>query len=347
MVKILLLLVMLLILGACTGAVSKENGEMSPPPQDYDAIIDIEIDYETTDDAETPAYFIEDVACEYDVLSREEPLFIIHENTDFLYGPPFQKKYQFVFPGCPDYMDMDFGQGARVDVDVDGFLWMYWIPRWHIYDIFYDAATPGRGACPYPRDFIFVDDGRVVVTGGSSGWPGPLRDPTYDVDENVEIMVITRDTTRDDDNVRIFSRLDVLTQIPEFWEDDFLTDLRVTLSSESQIILYEERESSKLWQWLMDEENAWRITVNDPRPFSDIFQDVSGDLWYTHGIQIFSFAGDATIMSRRGILSQFPELQEDNLYFDLYVGGGFEMQYIMLHEQPESKLWQLMVELRV
>ena len=69
------------------------------------------------------------------------------------------------------------------------------------------------------------------------------------------------------------------------------------------------------------------------------------NLWDMLGIQIFVFGGDVTLLSKVGILSQMPELQEDNLYFDLTTSGDFELQYIMYHEQPDSRLWQLLVAL--
>jgi len=338
MVKTLWFLIILLFLSACTDAVSTENGEISSHPLEEDEIIiDVGSDYATTDDAEMPVYFVEDTADEYEEFSYNET-FDIYEITSqpFIQYPSYQFHMKYWFSFSPPDIEDEIGHVIT----------NWGKPPWPVEDWWlYEPAVPGRISSDRAHEIFIADDGRIIVP-GSSGWPGPLRDTAYDVDENLEIRVTLRDTISDDDNVVLSSRLGVLTQIPELWEDNFSNNLLIGRAIEVQTILYEERENSKLWQWLMDEENTWRITVNDPRPFSDIFQDISGSLWNTHGIQIFLYAGDATIMSRRGILSQIPELQEDNLYFDLYIGGGFEMQYIMLHEQPESKLWQLMVELR-
>ena len=337
MVKKLVFLTMLLFLSACTGNDSAENGELPPSARAEGEITNNENGCETTNAAEISAYFTEDTANEYDEFSYDET-FDMHEATP----SPFVRSESLKF-----HMKYWFCFNTPVIGDAVGSMITTWMPpTYPVNDRFYDPPTIDMVGSERSREMFIADDGRIIVP-GSSGWPGSHRDSTYGVDENMEIQVIVRDSFREDNRVVLVSRSGVLAQIPAFWDDSFLEDL-VTVADgyEVQGISYEERENSQLWQWLMAKENAWRITVNDPRPFSDIFQDVSGELWYRYGIQIFLYAGDATIISRRGILSQFPELHEDNFYFDLYVGGGFEMQYIMLHEQPESNLWQLMIERR-
>jgi hypothetical protein len=315
------LFVMMLLLSACTDSVSTENGEMLLPSEEEGvSTVGDGSSYEITDDTVTHIYGTENT---------------LHESDEFLCNeifdePEFLIKYRFYFSPLP----------------TDVFITNNWYPWWLDDDWFYEPATPYRHSSDFGHEGFFADDGRIVII-GNSGWLGPLRDQTYDVDENMEIRVsIQQDHTGPLDSVTLFSNTGVLTQIPEFLEDNFSTDLIVSDTLEWQSILYEERENSRLWQWLMDEENAWRITVRNPRPFSDIFQDISGDLWDNHGIQIFLYAGDATIISRRGIISQIPELQEDNFYFDLSTSGDYEMQYIMRHEQPDSRLWQLLIEMR-
>jgi len=366
MVKKMLFLAILLLLASCNSdAVSTEKSEIPPPfldeeevftnveidcgmPDDTEkppsplvemegVITDVGIDCEMPNDSEIPAYFVADTDNEYD----EAPV-ITYESDDFHDERQFGMKYYFVFSGCLDFWDRPVDVYGGMQLVMNEFKW------WPIPDYFYEPAQffPIEHINPWLIDIAVSDDGRIIVTGGSSGWPGPLRDPANDVDIDLEIFVSVRETMREEDSIRLFGRNNGLTQIPGFYEDNFSNDLKVSIASEEQVILYEERENSRVWQWLMDEENAWRITVNDPRPFSDILQDVSGDLWENHGIQIFLFAGDATIVSRQGILSQFPEWQDDSLYFDLHVCGGFDMQYIMLHEQPESNLWQLLIDMK-
>ena len=348
-----LLFALLLFLSACTEPMSAENDEMPPPcvaveGATTEEVEDIKDACEITEYSQSPAYYSDDTAIEYDAVCWHRERWyedILCETCGVLgcavHPPPFiitswqfHRKYWFDFS-----QPIEGGQAGSVINN-------WWPPLWPSGEWFYEPARPYTISSDFGHQVFIADGGRVTVP-GSPGWPGPLRDTAYEVDSGVEIRVAIRNTIRDDGTVTIISNPGVLTQLPEFLEDEFSSNLLVGGGrSELQDILYIERENSSLWQWLMNEENAWRITVQDPRPFADIFQDVSGDLWHRHGIQIFLYAGNATIMTRRGILSQMPELHEDNLYFNLYGSGDFEMQYIMLHEKPESMLWQRMIEMR-
>jgi len=70
--------------------------------------------------------------------------------------------------------------------------------------------------------------------------------------------------------------------------------------------------------------------------------------WDEWGVQIFQYAGDVTLISMQGVLSQFPELQEET--FDYYLDfceertAGREILYIYYHELPESRLWNLLMD---
>ncbi|MCL1882516.1 MAG: hypothetical protein FWF81_02010 [Defluviitaleaceae bacterium] len=341
MVKTLGLMILLFFLVSCTGTASTERDPSPSPSFEEEGGVGARISSEAIDDSTLRVYPSEEKANSCDGLSSTESSESLGDTTQCSFtqrnANQFYMKYYFNISQC-------------IDGGTDGFVVNNWWPPhppWPDDELFYAPATPSTVGSDLGHDVFIANDGRIMVR-GSSGWPGPLRNTTHDVDENVEIQVSIRwdHNGWPLDSIMLLSHPNVLSQIPEFWEDDFLHDLRVTSSVETQRILYCERKTSSLWQWLMNEENAWRITVLDPRPFSDIFQDISGDLWSRYGIQIFSFAGDVTIISQQGVISQFPELQEDNLYFDLYFSGGFEMQYIMLHEQTESRLWQLLLGMR-
>ena len=73
-----------------------------------------------------------------------------------------------------------------------------------------------------------------------------------------------------------------------------------------------------------------------------IIKEITGDLWDKFGIQAFVYGGDITLVSQRGILSQIVELYEDNFYFGLIEDSGFELQYILYQEIPESNLLRLL-----
>jgi len=69
--------------------------------------------------------------------------------------------------------------------------------------------------------------------------------------------------------------------------------------------------------------------------------------WDELGIQIFEYGGDVTLISLCGVLSQMPELVNDNFHFTLYVldspSHEHEVQYILYHELPYSSLWSLLM----
>jgi len=76
--------------------------------------------------------------------------------------------------------------------------------------------------------------------------------------------------------------------------------------------------------------------------------------WDDWQIQIFQYAGDVTLISPLGVLSQMPQLQEDDFWFPLYITSpyrwnpqqarfDYEMQYILYHELPNSSLWHLLM----
>jgi len=87
--------------------------------------------------------------------------------------------------------------------------------------------------------------------------------------------------------------------------------------------------------------------VRDPEaePQTLIREETHG-LWDLLRVQVFTFGGDVLLISRIEILSQLPELSEDNLNFDLEISGDFELQYILYHELPESTLWKMLIEMR-
>jgi hypothetical protein len=67
--------------------------------------------------------------------------------------------------------------------------------------------------------------------------------------------------------------------------------------------------------------------------------------WDEWGIQIFELSGDMQLISMPGVLSEIPELQEDNFLFRLYVDmevAQREIQYILYHEREESELLHLL-----
>jgi len=71
--------------------------------------------------------------------------------------------------------------------------------------------------------------------------------------------------------------------------------------------------------------------------------------WDDFGVQIFQYAGDVTLIGMPDTLSQMPELQDDDfarrVFFCEEATIGREMLYIYHHELPESKLWNLLMDL--
>jgi len=207
--------------------------------------------------------------------------------------------------------------------------------------------------------FIGLNPDNSVYFFDHTGWPGPVRNNVdsslYMIGHSLDFNSRNiRDAGRDIDTAYRIAVIVGRSGISVFGHPAALENIDIdfegydmifaTPSNAFQLRLPDEQKSdSEFWQWLTDESNAWRIAVQNPEPWHPL-TDATGDLWENWGIQAFVYGGDTTLISRRGILSQIPELHDDMLYFDLVTQGDFETQYIMFHEREESKLWQLLGE---
>jgi len=73
-----------------------------------------------------------------------------------------------------------------------------------------------------------------------------------------------------------------------------------------------------------------------------IIREITENLWEDFRIQAFVYGGDITLVSPRGILSQIPELHEDNFHFDISASPDFDIQYILYHEISYSSLLHML-----
>jgi len=266
------------------------------------------------------------------------------ENIDIMLRdiPQFYRKYDFYFESRGGSIlestgDMIVGilatQYTSIIEGEDGFL---------------EANRWGQGSMSANYNITSDMDGRLTIHNhGHDGWPTPLRYNTDDDIQHIEIEV----TIHEGNRVSLRSQSGVLSQMPEPMEDGFTVTERTSTAQGSTItrefvhIEYEERVDSSLWRWLMDKQNAWQLLVTNPEPYIRI-REITNDLWDKTGIQAFLYGGDVTLISREGVLSQLMDVYEDALYFNLITDNGFELLYIMYHEQPESALWQFLVGLK-
>jgi hypothetical protein len=202
----------------------------------------------------------------------------------------------------------------------------------------------GRASESTPFDITECSDGRLIIHPLShNGWPGSIAENSDAIDDNVKIEVFISSSN----DVTLRSNIGVLSQIPEVQAHGFYVDRVIGIRPEHLTIRYHEREVSTLWQWLMNPYNAWQLHVHEPTPtiLIDVpVWEITNNLWELWGIQAFEYGGDVTFISRRGVLSQIPEFNEDEYYFNLETTDKFELLYIMHHEREDSSLWQLFME---
>ncbi|MCL2358058.1 MAG: hypothetical protein FWC70_13050 [Defluviitaleaceae bacterium] len=258
--------------------------------------------------------------------------------------PKFFRKYRFNFwrgdfDYWADYVDGTVGR-------LETFMWCCSVEELNCdcdEEEYLRPNTGGTGSDHLSFRITEDDSGRLLIHPfGHDGWPGVVVDNAEKADENLLITVFVEI----DNRVLLMSNTGVLSQMPEVLADGFYVRTRGRGEVNEFIsIEYHEREDSVFWAWLMHPDNAWQLNVRNRD--SEIVADVTvaettGDLWSEWSIQSFEWGGDTTLVSRRGILSQIPELHDDILYFQLVTQGDFEMQYIMFHEREGSKLWQIL-----
>ena len=144
------------------------------------------------------------------------------------------------------------------------------------------------------------------------------------------------------DEIWVSGPPELLNDLPEFLEDTFRRSFAVRnhlTGFGMQVIEYDEKETSALWNWIVA--NDIPIEIHDNELYQISIQEITGSLWDDFRIQAFVYGGDITLVSQRGILSQMSELYEDSFYFGFNLDNrnpGFEIQYILYHEIPYSSL---------
>jgi len=181
------------------------------------------------------------------------------------------------------------------------------------------------------------DERLIVHSLSHDGWPGLISEGVTDANSVIDVVIYPENF------VVLWDADGILSQLPEAQTDGFFGNGRQHNVGHF-FIAYDERAESSLWKWLMNPGNAGWLNVVNPEPetISVSVRETTGDLWSHWGIQAFEWGGDTTLVSRRGVLSQIPELHDDILYFQLVTQGDFEVQYIMFHEREGSKLWQIL-----
>ena len=186
-------------------------------------------------------------------------------------------------------------------------------------------------------------DGRLIIHPQShDGWPSSTVNNADSPDGDMVIEVFVTDGN----HVTLVSQKGVLSQISEARENGIRVYGLFGREEEQTSIAYRDRDESALWEWLMNPDNAQQLYIHNTAPeiILDVpAQDVTNDLWERWGIQAFLYCGDVTFISRRGIISELPEFNENEHYFNLILSDDFELQYIMHHEREGSGLWQVLM----
>jgi hypothetical protein len=186
-------------------------------------------------------------------------------------------------------------------------------------------------------------DGRLVIHPQShDGWPGSTVNNADSPNDDVVIEVFVADGN----HVTLVSQKNVLSQLPEARENGVHVYGLSGREEEQTSIDYRDRDGSALWEWLMNPDNVQQLYIHNTTPEIILevpAQDVTNDLWERWGIQAFLYCGDVTFISRRGIISELPEFNENEHYFNLVLSDDFELQYIMHHEREGSGLWQVLM----
>jgi len=349
--KILLLFAITLALGSCM-RINQESGKIAPTKV---GAIDVEeyiYNHETPRFGEIFAetYLSDDNEMDYhvdpgnsgDVFLEEAGItssvetIITIEASEFEKVVEFFEKYFFYFPNF------------RQDGVVGEFVVYYAFYRNE--EEYLRPNTFGRGSERGSHHITRDSDGRLTIQPhGHDGWPGFVVDNT--IDDYYQIQV----TVHAGNFVALESDVGVLSQVPEVQADGFR--LFMIGGRERVDIQYHERSTSELWQWLMDAENAGQLFISNPEPkvWPIPVREITNNMWSKWGIQAFVYGGDVTLIGGPGTLTEIPEFHEDTFYFPLatdadlmfedgtsFASFEYEMQYIMHHELPNSRLWQLL-----